>query len=227
MTELTVEARTDAEIALERSRERLLALQDEGGWWRAELQTNVTMDAEDILLREFLGIRERDGTERSAAWIRSQQRPDGTWAKFHGGPGDLSTTVEAYWALRLAGEDPQADHMLAAAAFIRAEGGIERVRVFTHVWLALFGLWSWDEVPALPAEVILLPRWVPLNMYDFACWARQTIVALSVVKAHRPTRALPFDLAELHTGDGASRGGRAGLAPDPHAARARPRPSPL
>src|SRR5271165_1308276 len=201
MTELTVEARTDAEIALERSRERLLALQDGGGWWRAELQTNVTMDAEDILLREFLGIREPDGTERSAAWIRSQQRPDGTWAKFHGGPGDLSTTVEAYWALRLAGEDPQAEHMLAAAAFIRAEGGIERVRVFTHVWLALFGLWSWDEVPALPAEVILLPRWVPLNVYDFACWARQTIVALSVVKAHRPTRALPFDLAELHTGE--------------------------
>ena len=67
--------------------------------------------------------------------------------------------------------------------------------MFTHVWLALFGLWSWDRVPALPPEIMLLPSWVPLNIYDFACWARQTIVALSIVIAHRPRRALPFALA--------------------------------
>src|SRR5205807_9434398 len=115
----------------------------------------------------------------------------------HGGPGDLSTTVEAYWALRVAGDPEDAPHMRAAAEFVRAEGGLEQARVFTHLWLALFGLWSWDRVPALPAEVVLLPPWVPLNVYDFACWARQTVVALSVVKAHRPVRALPFDLAEL------------------------------
>ena len=92
---------------------------------------------------------------------------------------------------------PRAAHMRAAAAFIRAQGGLEQARVFTHVWLALFGLWSWDHVPALPPEIILLPSWVPLNIYDFACWARQTIVALSLVKAHRPVRALRFDLDEL------------------------------
>jgi squalene-hopene/tetraprenyl-beta-curcumene cyclase len=88
--------------------------------------------------------------------------------------------------------------MLAAAEFIRAEGGLPRARVFTHVWLALFGLWSWELVPALPPEIVLLRPWVPLNIYDFACWARQTIVALSVVKAHRPIGSLTFDLAELH-----------------------------
>src|SRR6202011_3686659 len=92
---------------------------------------------------------------------------------------------------------PEADHMCAAAEFIRAAGGLERARVFTHLWLALFGLWSWDRVPALPPEIVLLPSWVPLNVYDFACWARQTIVALSVVKAHRPVRPLQFDLQEL------------------------------
>src|SRR5439155_13310444 len=193
----TVEAPSGARVALSLARERLLALQDEAGWWQGELQTNVTMDAEDMLLREFLGIRRDDETARSAAWIRSQQRPDGTWANFHGGPGELSTTIEAYWALRLAGDEPEAEHMQAAASFIRAAGGLARARVFTHVWLALFGLWSWEEVPALPPEIILLPSWVPLNVYDFACWARQTIVALSLVKAHRPTRRLPFDLAEL------------------------------
>jgi squalene-hopene/tetraprenyl-beta-curcumene cyclase len=201
MAPSTLEARSEAKVALELACERLLSLQTEGGWWQGELQTNVTMDAEDVLLREFLGVRRADETERSAAWIRSQQRADGTWANFHGGPGELSTTVEAYWALRVAGDSPDAEHMLSAASFIRAQGGLERARVFTHVWLALFGLWSWEQVPALPPEIVLLPSWAPLNIYDFACWARQTIVALSLVKAHRPTHALPFDLAELRASD--------------------------
>jgi squalene-hopene/tetraprenyl-beta-curcumene cyclase len=198
MSQLTLEARSEAKVALELACEHLLSQQDDGGWWRGELQTNVTMDAEDMLLRELLGIRQADETERSAAWIRSQQRADGTWANFHGGPGELSTTIEAYWGLRLAGDRADAAHMRAAAEFIRGEGGLEQARVFTHLWLALFGLWSWERVPALPPEVILLPASVPLNVYDFACWARQTIVALSIVKAHRPVHPLPFDLHELH-----------------------------
>jgi squalene-hopene/tetraprenyl-beta-curcumene cyclase len=210
MATSTVDTSSEAKIALELACEHLLRLQDDAGWWRGELQTNVTMDAEDILLREFLGVRRADETERSAAWIRSQQRGDGTWANFHGAPGDLSTTIEAYWALRLAGDAPEADHMRAAAEFIRGAGGIEQARVFTHLWLALFGLWSWDRVPALPPEIILLPSWVPLNVYDFACWARQTIVALSIVKAQRPVQPLPFDLREL---EGHGTGGEASPHP--------------
>jgi squalene-hopene/tetraprenyl-beta-curcumene cyclase len=202
MASSTVDTHSEAKVGLELACERLLALQDDAGWWRGELQTNVTMDAEDMLLREFLGVRRAEETERSAEWIRSQQRADGTWANFHGAPGDLSTTIEAYWALKLAGDPPEAEHMRTAAEFIRSDGGLERARVFTHLWLALFGLWSWDRVPALPPEAILLPSWLPLNVYDFACWARQTIVALSLVKAHRPERPLPFGLHELD-GDGA------------------------
>lgn len=199
MSSQIVQSISEAQVTLERARERLLALQDDAGWWKGELQTNVTMDAEDMLLREFLGIRRTDETERSAAWIRSQQRADGTWSNFYGGPGELSTTIEAYWALRLAGDQPEAEHMRATAQFIREQGGIERARVFTHVWLALFGLWSWEQVPALPPEIVLLPSWVALNIYDFACWARQTIVALSLVMAQRPQHELPFDLDELHS----------------------------
>ncbi|HEV7529870.1 MAG TPA: squalene--hopene cyclase [Solirubrobacteraceae bacterium] len=211
MASSTVEAQNEAEMALELAREHLLSLQDEAGWWRVELQTNVTMDAEDMLLREFLGVRRADETERSAAWIRSQQRADGTWTNFYGGPGDLSTTIEAYWALRLAGDRPDAEHMRTAAEFIRQHGGLANARVFTHLWLALFGLWSWDDVPALPPEIVLLPSWFPLNIYDFACWARQTIVALSLVKTHRPARELPFDLDELRVV-------RQQAAPEPQAA---------
>jgi squalene-hopene/tetraprenyl-beta-curcumene cyclase len=197
MASSTVEAQHESQVALELACAHLLSLQDEAGWWQGELQTNVTMDAEDMLLREFLGVRQEGETRRSADWIRSQQRADGTWTNFYGGPGDLSTTIEAYWALRLAGDAVDAEHMRIAAEFIRSQGGIACARVFTHLWLALFGLWSWDEVPVLPPEAILLPSWVPLNVYDFACWARQTIVALSLVKSHRPVRALAFDLREL------------------------------
>ncbi|HET9093556.1 MAG TPA: squalene--hopene cyclase [Solirubrobacteraceae bacterium] len=186
-----------AALALERAVERLLALQQPDGWWKGELETNVTMDAEDMLLREFLGIREPDATARCAAWIRSHQREDGTWSNFYAGPADLSTTVESYVALRLAGDSPEAPHMRRAAEHIRSAGGVQQARVFTHIWLALFGAWSWEQVPAVPPEMIFLPKWVPLNVYDFACWARQTVVALSVVLALRPVRPLPFTLEEL------------------------------
>jgi squalene-hopene/tetraprenyl-beta-curcumene cyclase len=136
-------------------------------------------------------------TEPTARWIRSKQGADGAWANFHGGPGDLSTTIEAYAALRLAGDEPDAPHMRRAAAFVRGEGGVPATRVFTRFWLAMFGQWPWDDLPVVPPEMVFLPRWFPLNVYDFACWARQTIVPLTVVGALRPVRTLPFGLDEL------------------------------
>lgn len=189
--------RAAAREALEGAVAHLRGLQDPAGWWTGELETNVTMDAEDLLLREFLGVRTAQETEEAARWIRRQQRSDGSWATFAGGPGDLSTTVEAWVALRLAGDGPDAAHMVRAAAFVRSLGGVAASRVFTRIWLALFGLHPWDELPALPPEVILLPRWAPLNVYDFACWARQTIVPLTVVASFRPARPLPFGIDEL------------------------------
>src|SRR5438445_11826536 len=135
MASSTVVAPSEARLELYLAHERQSALQHEHGWWQGELQTNVTMDAEDMLLREFLGVRTEDETRRSAAWIRSQQRADGTRANFHGGPGELSTTIEAYWALRLAGDEPDAEPMRAAADFIRAAGGLPRARAVRPAWL--------------------------------------------------------------------------------------------
>ncbi|MFJ1757102.1 squalene--hopene cyclase [Kitasatospora sp. NPDC088134] len=184
--------------ALGRATAHLLSLQHADGWWKGDLETNVTMDAEDLLLREFLGVRTEEQTRATAAWVRSRQREDGTWATFHGGPPELSTTVEAYVALRLAGDAPDAPHMRAAAAFVREHGGIAATRVFTRIWLALFGWWPWQKLPELPPELLFLPSWAPLNIYSFGQWARQTIVPLTVVSAHRPVRPAPFGLAELH-----------------------------
>src|SRR5437667_136774 len=81
-----------------------------------------------------------------------------------------------------------AEHMVKASEFARDAGGLERSRVFTRIWMALFGLWSWRDLPAMPPEVMLLPPSSPVSIYDFACWARQTVVALTVVGTYRPVR---------------------------------------
>lgn len=186
--------------AITRAADWLREQQAPEGWWQGELETNVTMDAEDLFLRRYLGILTSEQAAATARWLRSQQRADGTWATFAGGPADLSTTVEAYAALRLAGDDPAEPHLAAAARWVRGAGGLESTRVFTRMWLALSGECSWDDLPVLPPELVLLPPRVPLNPYDFACWARQTIVAISVVSAARACRPWDIDLAELRTG---------------------------
>jgi squalene-hopene/tetraprenyl-beta-curcumene cyclase len=196
-----VTARSDARVgpkaALGRAVEHLLALQHPDGWWKGELESNATIEAEDLFLREYLGIRDEETTRLTANWIRAKQRNDGTWANWHGGPGDLSTTIEAYAALRLSGDLADADHMRRAAAWVRASGGLEGSRVFTKIWFSLLGLWRWEHVPVMPPEMIFLPSWFPLNVFAFACWARQTVVALTVVSARRPVKPVGFTLEEL------------------------------
>ena len=193
------DARLRASTALSRASAHLLDLQNSDGVWKGELETNVTIEAEDLLLREFLGILQREELHATAEWIRQKQRDDGTWANFYAGPGDLSTTVEAYVALRMAGDPVDAAHMRRAAKWVVEHGGLEATRVFTRMWMALHSWWDWNDLPAIPPEVIFLPQWFPLNIYDFACWARQTIVALSIVRSNRPAKPAPFSVDELRT----------------------------
>jgi len=195
--------------------ERLLGLQKEGGWWVGELESNVTMTAQHLLLHEFLGIRDEDTTRRCVNELLARQRPDGLWAIYWGGEPDLAATLESYAALRLAGLDPDDERLAAARRFCEERGGIGGARVFTRIWLALFGLWPWDEIPQLPPELVLLKPWLPLSVYDFACWARQTVVPLTVVLHYRPVRNLPPGRAchELNLGP-APRKATAGLLSD-------------
>jgi len=190
-------ARQRARNTLARAVQHLLSQQSPAGWWKGELETNVTIEAEDLMLRQFLGIRTEELTAATARWIRAQQRPDGTWATYAGGPGDLSTTIEAYVGLRLAGDAPEAEHMRMARSFVLANGGVQASRVFTRIWLALFGIVPWERLPAMPVELILLPRRVPLNIYDWACWARQTIVPVTLLASRRPVRDLGVSIDEL------------------------------
>ena len=172
--------------AISSSVARLVSIQNEDGYWWAELQSNVTITAEHIFLRHILGNTDPDERARAAAYILREQRDDGTWANWHDGPGELSTTIEAYLALKMAGLAPARPEMARAQAFILSKGGVGKARVFTKIWLAMMGEWDWRGLPALPPEFVLLPSWFPVSIYSFACWARQTIVPLAIVMDRKP-----------------------------------------
>ncbi|BDG02223.1 squalene--hopene cyclase [Anaeromyxobacter oryzae] len=162
-----------------------------GDHWCGELESNATITAEYVLLRQALGLDlgcRRDATIR---YLCGRQKADGSWGIAWNLPGDVSTTVETYLALRLLGLGEDDPRLAAAERFVRAAGGVERVRVFTRINLALFGLFPWDAVPVVPPEVIFLPSWAPINVYRLASWARSTMVPLFIVFHHRPVFALP------------------------------------
>ena len=175
----------------------LLERQHKDGWWTGELETNVTMTAEHVLLLRFLGLSLDAIRPGATTHILKTQRDDGSWALYHDGPADLSTTIEAYAALKVLGVDPNEPHMRRALALIHRLGGVADARVFTKIWLALFGQYPWQGIPTMPPELIYLPPQVPLNLYDFACWARGTIAPLTIVISRRPVRPLGVDLSEL------------------------------
>lgn len=206
---------TDLERGLERGVARLLELQRPDGWWVGELESNVTMTAQHLFFLEFMRLRDEETTMRCANELLARQRPDGLWSIYWDGEPDLAATLEAYAALRLAGLDADDPRLAAARRFCEERGGIGGARVFTRIWLALFGLWPWEEIPQLPPELVLLRPWLPFSLSDFACWARQTVVPLTVVLHYRPVRNLPRERGchELNLGPSA-RSMTAGLVSD-------------
>ena len=175
----------------------LLERQHPEGWWTGELETNVTMTAEHVLLLRFLGAPHGEIAAAAIEHVLGAQREDGTWALYRDGPGDLSTTLEAYVALRVLGVDAGDARLRRALRFIRVQGGIVEARVFTKIWMALFGTYPWSGVPSMPPELVAFPPRVPFNLYDYACWARGTIAPLLIVLSRRPVRPLGVDVSEI------------------------------
>ncbi len=176
---------------LQRAVDHLLAMQAAPGYWWAELEANATMAAEHLLLEQFLGIGEPGRWRKIARYLLSLQQPDGSWPIYYGGPGDVSIGVEAYFALKLAGVDADAPEMRRAREFILRAGGIGKARIFTKLWLALFGQFDWQALPAMPPEAILLPPSFPLNIYAFASWARATIMPILMLRTYQPVVPVP------------------------------------
>ncbi|MGB7049150.1 MAG: squalene--hopene cyclase [Candidatus Cybelea sp.] len=191
------ELQTKTHVALGRAVDWLLYQQNEEGWWSGELETNVTMTAEHVLLFKFLGLPVDEFRSGAIAHMLNHQRSDGSWALYYDGPADLSTTIEAYVALKVLGVDPSRDEMRRALDTILKAGGVVKARVFTKIWLALFGIYPWSGVPSLPPEMVYFPLWMPFNLYDFSCWARGTVAPLTIVVSMRPIRPLGTDVSEI------------------------------
>jgi len=184
---------TRLDAAIERGTRRLLELQRPDGVWVGELESNVTMTAQHLFWNHYLDLRTPELDRRIANELLARMRDDGTWSIWFEGPPDLSTSIEAYVACRLAGVDPGPK----ALAYIQREGGIPKSRMFTKCFMALIGQWPWQRMAPIPPELILLPSSSPASIYSFSCWARQTFVALSVAKSLRPVRPSDVDLRAI------------------------------
>ncbi len=177
--------------SLRQTQSYFLDQQHADGYWWYELESNVTITAEYLMLLHFLDLRDEETDRKITNNILRHQRADGTWALYWGGPGDISTTVEAYFALKLAGVSADSEPLRKAREFILRTGGVEATRVFTKVYLSLFGQFDWKALPSLPIEINLFPSWFPINIYTCSSWARSTIVPLSVVLMHKPVKKVP------------------------------------
>jgi len=172
----------------------LLTDQDPSGFWVGWLQSNSCMEAEWIMAMHIMGVQDDPKYKGVVQAILNDQREDGSWEVYYQAPtGDINTTVESYAALRIAGLNPDSEPLARARQWILANGGLGETRVFTRYWLALLGEWPWQHTPALPPEIIFIPKWAPFNLYKFASWARATLLPLTILSAGRPVTPLPPD----------------------------------
>lgn len=172
--------------AIKRAQEHLLKQQSLEGYWWAELEANVTLTAEYIMLQRLLRTPHKSRIEQARRYLLKEQREHGGWELYWGDGGELSTSIEAYFALKLSGERVDSQAMQRAREFILSRGGVTRSRVFTKIHLALFNAYPWDGIPTLPAWFVLIPSWFPLNIYEMASWARSSTVPLLIVCDRRP-----------------------------------------
>jgi squalene-hopene/tetraprenyl-beta-curcumene cyclase len=169
----------------------LLRDQKPEGFWIGMVETNSSIEAEWLLAAHILGT-ELPMTQGLIRTLLNRQRPDGSWDIYPGAPaGDINSTVEVYAALRVTGHERNHPALTLARNWILTHGGLRNVRVFTRYWLAMIGVWPWRYTANLPPEVMRLPLWFPFNIYNFAQWARATLVPLAILSARRPVQALP------------------------------------
>ena len=187
--------------SIESSQDYLLSVQNGEGYWVDELEANVTISAEYIFFMHFTGRLDPVKQDKVVNYLLNKQRGDGSWPLFYGGLCDINSTVESYMALKMAGLPVDREEMVRTRQAIFANGGIKKTRVFTKMFLAMFGQLSWDDCPAVPVEIILFPNWFPFNIYEISSWSRGTVVPLSVVRSFEPVHELPegHDVQELFT----------------------------
>jgi squalene-hopene/tetraprenyl-beta-curcumene cyclase len=193
-------ARTSVDNAVEAAKRYLLSTQAPDGHWVGELEGDTILESEYVLTMHFLGRTGEERVRKAAEHLRRRQLPSGGWAIYEGGPAEVSSSVKAYFVLKLMGDDPAAPHMERARRTILEHGGIEACNSFTRIYLAIFGQCSWEDTPAVPPEIVLLPDSFIFNIYKMSSWSRGIVVPLSIIWASKPFCAVPesASIAELH-----------------------------
>ncbi|MDZ7698781.1 MAG: squalene--hopene cyclase [Deltaproteobacteria bacterium] len=172
---------------IESATNRFLAGQHEKGYWVFDLEADTTIPSEYVLLQRFLAREMRPELKSGIRnYLRRRQLAGGGWPLYYDGEADVSASVKTYFALKQLGDAPSEAHMARARRFILSQGGAARVNVFTRITLALFGQISWKTTPAMPVEIMLLPKWFFFHLHKVSYWSRTVIVPLLILNARRP-----------------------------------------
>jgi squalene-hopene/tetraprenyl-beta-curcumene cyclase len=182
---------SQAEQAVASSRDYLLSTQTQDGYWWSELEADTTLESDYILYLHILGELKSPKVAKLANYIRKKQLADGGWNIFEGGPSELNATIKAYMALRLAGQPAGDPNLLRAKDKAIELGGIEGTNSYVRFYLAMVGAVDWSIVPSIPPELMLLPDWVPINIYEMSSWTRGIVIPLSLIYANKPDWRLP------------------------------------
>lgn len=184
-------SQSELERSIERIKRYMLGVQDPvEGYWVDRLEADSTIPAEYLMFRRYIGRADLEKERRLVNYIKSIQMEDGGWYIYRGGPSDISATIKAYFALKLAGVSPDEPFMARARHNILARGGLVHANVFTKITLAIFGQYPWDAVPAMPAEIMLLPDWFYFNIYEVSYWSRTVIIPLFIIYHKKPAMKL-------------------------------------
>ena len=171
----------------------LLQQQHPEGYWQAALEANAEMNAEYVIFNRFMEVEPDPALDaKLKKLLIDTQQGDGSWSLFPGGEGHISTTIEAYFALKLTGMRAGDEPMMQARRWILARGGIPSAGTLARFYLAAMNQVTWDATPSMPVEITLLPNWFPVNMYELSSWARGTLFALMVLQAKRPARKIDW-----------------------------------
>ncbi|HET7299869.1 MAG TPA: squalene--hopene cyclase [Oleiagrimonas sp.] len=182
------------EEAIAAARKAAFDIQHDNGHWCHELEADCTIPAEYVLMLHYFGEREPALETKIGNYLRRRQGKDGGWPLYEAGAMDVSCSVKVYFALKLMGDDPDAEHMRHARKAILARGGAARSNVFTRITLALFGELPWRGVPVVPVELLLLPRWFPIHLLKISYWSRTVVTPLAVLCSLKPRAANPLDV---------------------------------
>ena len=180
--------------AIDRGVNHLLALQAVEGYWLGELEADTTLESDYIFFLHVIGKADALRVAKLANYVRRRQLADGGWNTYHGGPAEINATVKAYVALRLAGDSAHSEHLRHACRRIHELGGLEATNSYVRLYLALAGAVGWEMVPAIPPELMLLPNWFAINIYEMSSWTRGIVIPLTILYARKPRFTVGGDI---------------------------------